>query len=300
MPQKPQPLKEFNLQPDPRILPMLGEINLLQWKCLAELIDNSIDGFLELKRLGTPIEDPEVGVTIPTTDTPTAQVVVRDNGPGMPSERLEKAVSAGYSGNDPMSKLGLFGMGFNIATARLGTVTSVWTTRDGDSEWVGLKIDFEELLTQRHFRTKALSRPKADPSEHGTEVVIEKLKPGQRAWLSKPANKTKLIKELGRVYAAMLRANGNPITFKLKVNSKLVSGRQHCIWGGEGNPARIVPTARWGDVEAYQQISKKLRDRPFCTKCWQWLSKLESVCPLCESKGTVVSRQRVIRVFGGD
>ncbi len=24
----------FDLQPDPRILPMLGEINLVQWRCL--------------------------------------------------------------------------------------------------------------------------------------------------------------------------------------------------------------------------------------------------------------------------
>ena len=35
-----------------RILPMLGEINLAQWKCLAELIDNSVDGFLEMIRSG--------------------------------------------------------------------------------------------------------------------------------------------------------------------------------------------------------------------------------------------------------
>jgi hypothetical protein len=37
----PESAHEFDLQPDPRILPMLGEINLSQWKCLAELVDNS-------------------------------------------------------------------------------------------------------------------------------------------------------------------------------------------------------------------------------------------------------------------
>lgn len=37
---------EFNLEPSPRVLPMLGEINLDQWRCIAELIDNSVDGFL--------------------------------------------------------------------------------------------------------------------------------------------------------------------------------------------------------------------------------------------------------------
>jgi hypothetical protein len=70
---------------------------------------------------------------------------------------------------------------------------------------------------------------------------------------------------LGRVYSAMLRQNGNPISFKLKINSKLVTGRQHCIWGGEGNPDRVVNTAKFGDVSAYQTISLNLKDRPFCT-----------------------------------
>src|SRR5687767_5274810 len=131
---------EFDLQPDPRILPMLGEINLAQWKCVAELIDNSVDGFLEILRSGESLDAPEVCVAIPTNDTPSAKGVVRDNGPGMSRDKLEKAVRAGYSGNDPISNLGLFGMGFNIATARLGTVTTVWTTRKDDAEWTGLKI----------------------------------------------------------------------------------------------------------------------------------------------------------------
>src|ERR1700733_1102277 len=156
----PDATTEFDLQPDPRILPMLGEINLAQWKCLAELIENSIDAFLEMTRSGNPPQNPEVVISIPTIDAPSAKVVVQDNGPGMTIEKLERAVRAGWSGSDPTSNLGLFGMGFNIATARLGIVTTVWTTRAGDTEWVGLKIDFEALRTQRHFRTPRLTRPK--------------------------------------------------------------------------------------------------------------------------------------------
>jgi hypothetical protein len=38
--------EEFDLQPDPRILPMLGEISLDQWRCLAEFVDNSADRFI--------------------------------------------------------------------------------------------------------------------------------------------------------------------------------------------------------------------------------------------------------------
>ena len=66
-----QPAKgdKFDLQPDPRILPMLGEINLQQWRCLAELVDNAIDGFLSANRQGMTIPQPEIHVTIPTANT---------------------------------------------------------------------------------------------------------------------------------------------------------------------------------------------------------------------------------------
>jgi hypothetical protein len=46
----------FDLTPDPRLLQMLGEINLPQWRCLAELIDNSIDGFCARCEMWRPNE----------------------------------------------------------------------------------------------------------------------------------------------------------------------------------------------------------------------------------------------------
>ena len=176
---------EFDLQPDPRILPMLGEINLAQWQCLEELVDNSVDGFLSAKRQDNAVADPEVHIAVPTLESGPAKISVRDNGPGMSPETLETAVRAGWSGNTPVDSLGMFGMGFNIATARLGTVTTVWTTRREDAEWHGLKIDFSALEKLRHFRTPHLKREKVDPHEHGTEVSIELLKPDQRAWFAR-------------------------------------------------------------------------------------------------------------------
>lgn len=152
---------QFDLQPDPRILPMLGEITLAQWRCLAELVDNAVDGFLSAKRQEKTVSEPEVHVAVPTSDSASAKISVRDNGPGMSPETLETAVRAGWSGNTPVDSLGMFGMGFNIATARLGTVTTVWTTRQEDTEWHGLQIDFDALRQQRHFRTPHLKCQRA-------------------------------------------------------------------------------------------------------------------------------------------
>src|SRR5690348_14057332 len=73
--------KEFDLNPHPRILPMLGEINLAQWRCLAELVDNSVDAFLSAKRADIQIDQPEVNISLPTSDDALSKITVRDNGP---------------------------------------------------------------------------------------------------------------------------------------------------------------------------------------------------------------------------
>ncbi len=290
---------QFNLQPDPRILPMLGEISLVQWRCVAELIDNSVDGFLASAREGTELLAPEVHVRIPVTESPTAQVSVTDNGPGMNAETLERAVRAGWSGNDPIRSLGMFGMGFNIATARLGSVTTVWTTRAGDKEWVGLEIDFDKFQSQGHFETPRLTREKVDPAQQGTEVIIARLKPAERQWLTKPANLTKIRNELRRVYASMLRPGGKPVQFRLFVNATLLEGRSHCIWSGPGNNDRVARHPVLGDIDAYQPIDVNLEPRPFCLRCWQWLAASLTTCPTCPEGGRVQKRPRSVRGWLG-
>ena len=153
---------------------MLGEINLEPWQCVAELIDNSIDPFIKAANAGIDPLQCEISVHLPTRDDEGARVTITDNGPGMTSEELENAVRAGWTGNDPLGNLGLFGMGFNIATARLGTITQVWTTRESDDSWWGIEIDLDRLRRRRSFRTPVLRRAKADPVEHGTEVSVLK------------------------------------------------------------------------------------------------------------------------------
>ena len=282
---------EFDLRPNPRILAMLGEINLDQWRCLAELIDNSIDGFLRAPR---DLRDPTVYVTLPTIDRELGQVVVRDNGTGMTPDVLEQAVRAGWSSNSPIDSLGLFGMGFNIATARLGRVTTVWTTTRADSEWHGVRIDFDQLRRQGNFRTPRLSRVKVDEHESGTEVCIEQLKPEQRTYFSKPRNRTIIKKTLARTYSSMLRPDGTPIQFHLEYMGKRLKGIQHCVWG----ESRRVSHSQQGHVSPIQRIQRSLQERPYCLACWNWLQSIEAACPICGS-AEVISRERTVRGWIG-
>jgi hypothetical protein len=274
---------------------MLGEINLDQWRCLAELVDNCLDNFISLGSAGEALNDPTVWVTTPTTDDESGRVIVRDNGSGMEAAILESAVRAGWSGNDPVGSLGLFGMGFNIATARLGSRTTVWTTRAGDREWVGLQIDFDALVSQRHFQTPRLRRVKADSEEHGTEITIEGIKPEQRQWFSRPANRSAIKRELGRSYSAMLRPGGIPIQFKLILNTNSVPRRDHCVWSNE----RYSERPDVGPVLAVEQVRAELAPRPYCKRCWLWLGPGEQACPECGQVDQVIDRERTVRGWVG-
>ena len=297
MPDSAQP--KFDLTPHPRILPMLGEIVLPQWRCLAELVDNSVDAFLEAKRSGASIVTPKVVINIPTRVVPDAQISIRDNGTGMDAETLERAARAGWTSHDPINNLGLFGMGFNIATARLGMRTTIWSTKSGAAAWTGLEIDFERLQKSRTYVTPVLARPKLDASVSGTEIVIERLKPEQLEWFSKSSNRTAVSKHLGRTYSAMLRANGSPVHFGLELNGTAVQPKLHCVWGGPGNVERRTESSRMGTVTAFQVVDVNLGERPFCTQCWNWMAAGETSCPQCAADGKIVRRERKIHGWVG-
>ena len=264
--------ENFDLTPDPRVLQILGEINLDQWKCLAELIDNSVDSFINSRRQGFGLESPVVAISLPTQSRDDASISVRDNGPGMTIEQLESAVRAGWSGNNPLDNLGLFGMGFNIATARLGMVTEVYTTRAGDAEWIGLRIDLNELRRTRNYHTPRLTRPKADPQAHGTEIKILRLKADQRIYFAKTANHQRIRRQLARVYAPLLLSKDN--SFALHLNGQSVQAKRACHW----HPDRSVLGTDGRPVHAVETFDYELPSRHYCLTCMISFSG-QQTCP---------------------
>ncbi|WP_373235317.1 ATP-binding protein, partial [Mycobacterium marinum] len=205
--------ESIDVTPHPRLLAVLGDIEFAPWQCLAELIDNAFDDFLT-----APPDDvtPTVAITLPsrTSDHRDAQVWINDNGRGMSREHLNNALSAGWSSNARYGKLGLFGMGFNIATARLGNTTTIRTTRAGDPEWITVTIDLREMASQDNFIVPVIREPKDDPAEHGTHIIVSDLKQEQHDLLSRQQNKIRDL--LGDVYSYLLRER----QFSLLVDGK--------------------------------------------------------------------------------
>ncbi|MFJ9704759.1 ATP-binding protein [Streptomyces sp. NPDC101234] len=279
----------MRITPSARVLRMLGEIEFDEWQCIAELTDNAFDDFSEILRADQPWAGGyKVSVSLPSSSirSSDAQVVVSDNGRGMSYETLERSVRAGWSSNNQFDKLGLFGMGFNVATARLGRRTRVLTTRQGDTQWIGVEIDLDRIGDD--FEAEDITLPKNDPNEHGTRVEISRLNDRRADWLRR--NATNLRNTLGRTYSWIL--DNRP--FELWVQGVKVQPRRHCRWGenryvtyGSGANAERIP--------AYIAIDEKLADAEACLDCGHWQTPGKGICEQCE--GNRLSR-RERRIHG--
>ena len=260
-------IDQLDLTPDPRMLEMLGEIPYRPWQCLAELIDNSFD-----ELLSDPGRDPTkpaaVYITVPkaSSSNEDAQVSVSDFGRGMSRETLEKSLRAGYTGKSRFGTLGLFGMGFNIATARLGNRTEVQTTQAGEEHWLVAEIDLRGMQRRGSFHVPVRRVPKEDPAEHGTKIVVRDLDQEMLDTLRRPSTMTSVRQRLGRIYSYLLRS-GAPIPgvpdwalagcgITLYLNGKGIDPWLPCVWSG----SRSV-NYKGAEVSAVQIVDHKLPKR---------------------------------------
>jgi hypothetical protein len=271
-----------NVQPHGRILSVLGDIEFAQWQCLAELIDNAFDDFLASGGAGG--DRPTVNISLPgrTSDPRTGEVWVTDNGRGMDLETLANAVSAGWTRNARYGSLGLYGMGFNIATARLGRVATVKTTRAGDPSWTVITLDLDELAKGRNYDVPVRYEAKNDPARHGTQVLISKLKSDQWDKLSK--QESKIRAELGNVYSYLLRERD----FLLTVNTKKVQPLRPCVWDSERSVTRSG--AR---IPAIIEIDQPLAPAKACLECGWWSKVWAEECEDCQSGNLELRTRRI-------
>lgn len=278
----------MDITPAPRLLSVLGEIELEEWQCLAEMIDNSFDAFLRLKRGGISPSPGgwRVEVDLPVDSSPTSRIVIKDNGPGMTKEQLQNSVRAGFSSKDRYSSLGLFGLGFNVATARLGAKTTVKTATTDDNFWNLVTIDFDSLVKADNYDAPEDLEQKASPSEHGTVVEVTLLHEERAKFLQ--LNTSLIRRKLENVYSYLLDTEG----FSVVVNGEELNPRKHCVWSEE----RSVEVTLGGErqrVPAKIPIDFQLTSIEVCATCntQKLQSNSAQACECGDSKFDLVDRR---------
>jgi hypothetical protein len=274
----------FDLTPSPKLLDLLGRIPFKGWQCVAELVDNSVDAIIN-KGADLRVENKTIEVSIPTRAKLLSNepMVVEDWGVGMSDQQLEKAVRAGFSNKSTGESLGLFGMGFNVATARLANTVEVWTsTADAKTE-IGVRIDLREMKKHGSFIRPRLARPKNPSKVSGTRIEIYDFKPDAQNLL-KPQE---IVREIGRTYSSQIFESHG---IKILVNGTQIKPFRFCVWSAE----RAV---RYKDdeVPAIIEIDQKLAEELFCENCFTWVefpaeTSLQMECPNCQSTGSIVRK----------
>lgn len=293
MTEKLPPEDVIDATPSPRVLRILGEIDFKAWQCLCEIIDNSIDSFPDVGSRAPDDFHPTVKVRLPANSAnsvkPSDYLEISDNGLGMDRETLSKSLKAGFSGNNPVDKMGLFGIGFNIATARLGGRTEVITSTPGSDHFLKVTIDFQELETSGHFLVPVEKiKKKADETQaHGTTIRITKL----RIDHIRPLYQRKSVtKKLGKIYGRILLKKD----IKLMYHGQRCAPFEHCIWSEQRSGESTS-----GPVHAVVNIDQLIDEKRYCTTCWLWLSNFDDKCPGCGEADAVRTRERRVKGWIG-
>ena len=286
-------MREFDLTPDPKVLIALTHTPLQPLDALCELIDNAIDSFQAAKLHGNPIEFPLVVVELPgAVEIARGEGVirVRDNGPGLSAELAEKALRAGYSGNKPYDSLGLFGMGFNIATGKLGRSTRFLTLRAGEPKAIEVFVDLIKLQEKSSYKVPVNLVDRPSELSHGTVVEV-------RGWWPEgnPNNgfirklisygKAAIRREIGRRYSTILRQD----KVRILINSDSAEAFEHCVW----DKTRFVERKGSGRVPAHFEFNEVVGHQTRCSLCNDLIAGGAKTCGTCGSASFRTMEERI-------
>lgn len=290
---------KFDFTPDPKVLIALTHTPMQPLDALCELIDNSIDSFYGAKIQGMTVDNPLIIITLPSKKqllSNSGVLRIQDNGIGMTAENAEKAIKAGFSGNNPYDTLGLFGMGFNISTGKLGNRTTFMTARSDMNSYIKTVIDLSKINNTKDYSLDALEIPKGDNepfanNSHGTIIEVDEWWPegnANRGFIQKliQYGAPKIREEIGRRYATILRKG----EIKIIVNDEKCEAYEHCVW----DDSRYV-IRKTGNIPAVIRFNQVIGSTKRCGKCTAILGADDSVCPSC---GSSIIRTVEEKVYG--
>ena len=294
---------ELNITPHPQILGILAMASLSWIDALSELIDNSIDSFAYAERMGQPVEGPQIELFIPTQVDVKAgkgEFIIRDNGFGLDRQGINNAITAGFSGQTQFASLGLFGVGFNIASGKIGPKTTILSARKSDNFASEVVLDLEELVRTGKYIVEGREIPKPEELEHGTLIKITGTyaKGHQNAeFASRIAAKSGnlVLEQLGRRYATCIKDKHIAIrVYETPANSNLVIPFEHCVWSSERTTAAAASLDKQ-QIPAQIHFDESLGSFKRCVECGRFIPDGVDRCEIethLSAPQTVESRVR--------
>lgn len=289
----PECLREIDLVPDPKILVVLTYASMKPIDSLCELIDNAIDSF----SLEPRTEHPLVLIDLPTRKElreGTALLRVRDNGPGLTLNQMEHALRAGYSSKSAFGTLGLFGVGFNIASGKLGQITRFVTACRNDNFALEAKLDLQKLRRQGDYKIMPRTIEKPENMVHGTIVEITNPWPDgnqNHGFMMKLVQQglPTILRTLGRRYATILKSR----EIRIQIGNDTAEAFEHCVW----KPERYVERLKHGKIYAKYEFDNVINIQRRCAECGCLIIDASSTCSQSDC-GSSSIRTMEERIYG--
>lgn len=142
---------------------------------LSEYIDNSLQAYLDAPEdVKSSIGQLEVNIEISLKDKHSQFIKVKDNGVGISSENLQRAMKPGFQPAE--QSLHEFGIGMKAASVWLGREWDLKSSPINEHKTYVLDFDLDKLirLNQREVEVKESERKKNDGS--GVEITVTKLR----------------------------------------------------------------------------------------------------------------------------
>jgi len=286
----------LDITPDPKVLIALTQTPLKPLDALCELLDNGIDAFAAARIAGEPVGHRLIEVTIPGASVIRRRegvVRVVDNGAGLDREGLANTLRAGFSGKNKYDTLGLFGMGFNIATGKLGRRTTVTTARSSDAFALRVTLDLSEIAKSRRFEVPVERVDKPANFDHGTIVEVGDWWPEGNANSGfalqlAGIQRAQLRQQLGRRYASILRRTADE-SVRIVVNQDSLEPFEHCVWSEQ----RFVERKGWGNIPARFDFNAVISTQRRCVLDSSAIPEGEVACVECGSEEFRTVEERV-------
>lgn len=266
----------IDITPSPQILSLITELDVADHLCLAELIDNSLDNFQMTKN-----KKGEVKINFEN-----GKLIIRDNGDGLEAEEISNLLRAGSSSKDKTKELGLYGVGFNVAVAKLGTHTTVYS-KTKNSEWCRVKYNVSELQKNESFKVPLEKNINCNYNQENGTVIEIKLDKKRNQQFSSNVYISKIANKLGDIYSYLIREgvpgltdleSASEIKANIFLNDKKIKPLLPCIWSEE----RTV-TRRKEEISAVEKFNFNLGEGKKCQNCRHWNNENVSHCERCGS-----------------
>ena len=186
-------IQELNIQPQAGVIGVFSRLNYKAWYAIAEFVDNSTQSFYSHQQELSAHGINEVDISI-NYDSDNDVLTVTDSAYGMEFDDFARAVKVDSPPEDKSGR-NEFGMGLKTAASWFGNVWSVRSTQLGSNIEYYTEINIPEMR-EKNINTVSIRKSLADPSSHGTTIIISEV----TKRIGSPRTKNKITELLKSMY----------------------------------------------------------------------------------------------------